>query len=312
MKIFNGLKAVKGNFRNPVIAIGVFDGLHLGHQLLIRKAVSRAKALRGTAVVMTFDPHPVHVLRPENHLPLVVSLPYRIKLIGSLGVDAVVIVRFTKSFSRLAPEQFIKRYLLRPFSPAEVIVGDDFRFGQNRAGTIEIFEDAGRKNNFRVISVKTQKGGHKKFSSTSARDAIAVGDLKKASQILGRPVALFGQVVSGDRRGKTLGFPTANIVPQGEILPPQGVYVVRVQHQGKVLKGMANIGVRPSFHKDEHLNVEVHLFDFNKNIYGHEIVIEFLHKVRNELHFPSSQALVAQLKKDEVFSRKWFSRHPNN
>ena len=309
MKIFKGIESVAGKFKNPVIAIGVFDGLHCGHQLLIGKAVARAKVLRGTSVVMTFDPHPVHVLRPENHLPLLISLPYRLKLIQSLGVDAVVVVRFTKSFSRLAPQQFIKKYLLKPFAPVEVIVGDDFRFGQNRAGTIDLFEQAGEENGFRVLSIKTKNGGHKKFSSTAARDAIAVGDFKKAAHIFGRPVSLMGKVVVGDKRGKTLGFPTANIVPQGEILPPQGVYVVRVEHQGKFLRGMANVGVRPSFHKDERLNIEVHLFDFNKNIYGHEIVIEFLHKVRNELHFPSSQALVKQLKKDEVFSRKWFSHH---
>ena len=309
MKIFYGIKAVTGKFKNPVIAIGVFDGLHLGHQLLIRKAVARAKALHGTAVVMTFDPHPVHVLRPENHLPLLVSLSYRLQLIAALGVDTAVVVRFTKTFSALAPEQFIKKYLLKPFFPQEVIVGDDFRFGQNRAGTISLFEEAGLKNNFRVLSVKTQKAGLKKFSSTAARDAIAVGDLKAASRILGRPVALLGKVVVGERRGRTLGFPTANIIPQGEILPPQGVYVVRIEHRGKTLEGMANIGVRPSFHKNERLNVEIHLFDFNKNIYGHDIVVKFLQKVRNELCFPSSQALVEQLRKDEVFSRKWLSSH---
>jgi len=308
MKTFSDIKSVAVKFKNPVVAIGVFDGLHLGHQLLIRTAVSRAKALNGTAVVMTFDPHPVHVLRPENHLPLIVSLAYRLKLIESLGVDIVVVVRFTKTFSRLAPEQFIKKYLLKPFAPLEVIVGDDFRFGQNRAGTIAIFEQAGEKNGFKVLSVKTQKRGHKEFSSTAARDAIAIGDLKTAAHIFGRPVSLFGVVVRGDQRGKKLGFPTANIIPQGEILPPQGVYVVRVRHQGKVFKGMANVGVRPSFHKDERMNVEVHLFDFNKNMYGYEIVIEFLHKVRNELHFLSSAALIAQLKKDDIFSRKWFLR----
>lgn len=311
MKIFKGIKAVSEKFANPVVAIGVFDGLHLGHQLLIRKAVEQAKTLRGTSIVMTFDPHPVHVLRPENHLPLLVSLPYRLQLIESFGVDVIVVVRFTKAFSRLAPEQFIKQYLLKTFSPREVIVGDDFRFGQGRTGTIEVFEDAGKKNDFKVLSVKTQKSGLKKFSSTSARDAIAIGDLKKASRIFGRPVSLLGKVIVGKKRGRTLGFPTANIIPQGEILPPQGVYVVRIRHQGRALKGMANIGVRPSFSKGERLNVEVHLFDFNKNIYGHEIVIEFLHKVRNELYFPSSDALIAQLKKDELFSRKWFSLHEN-
>ncbi len=309
MKIFNGIAALKEKLPNPVIAIGVFDGVHLGHQLLIRKAVKRAKVLGGTAIVMTFDPHPVHVLRPENHLPLLVSLPFRLKLIACLGVDVVIVVRFTKMFSRLTPQQFISRYLLKSFVPREVIVGDDFRFGQNRTGTIDIFENAGQKFGFKVFSVKTQQHGHKKFSSTIARDFIAVGNLKKAAQILGRPVALLGTVVQGDRRGKSLGYPTANIIPSGEILPSQGVYCVRVSYGQRFFYGMANVGVRPSFHKEDHLNVEVHIFDFNKNIYGKEICVEFLHKIRSELYFPSSKDLVSQIKQDEAFARKWFSRH---
>ncbi len=308
MRIFNGIASVKKKFANPVVAIGVFDGVHLGHQLLIRKAVERAKALGGQSIVMTFDPHPVHVLRPENHLPLLVSLPFRLKLITALGVDIAVVVRFTKAFSHLLPEQFISKYLIKPFSPREVIVGDDFRFGQNRTGTIAIFKDAGQKYGFEVVSVKTGKLGDKKFSSTKARDYIAVGNLKKAAEILGRPVSLLGHVVRGDKRGKTLGYPTANIIPSGEILPPQGVYCVRVFYGKEFYYGLANVGVRPSFHQEDHLNVEVHIFDFNKNVYGQEIGVEFLHKIRNELYFPSSQELVAQIKKDEAFARKWFAR----
>ncbi len=308
MKVFKGIASVKGEFKNSVVAIGVFDGLHLGHQLLIRKAVERAKSLRGQSIVMTFDPHPVHVLRPENHLPLLVSLPFRLKLIAALGVDAVVVVRFTKTFSRLSPQQFISKYLVMPFLPREIIVGDDFRFGQNRSGTISVFADAGQKYAFEVVSVKTTKAGHKKFSSTVARDAIAVGNLKKASAVLGRPVSLLGLVVRGDQRGKTLGYPTANIVPAGEILPPQGVYCVRIVLGRQSFLGIANVGVRPSFHKEDRLNVEVHIFDFKKNIYGKEICVAFLHKIRNEMYFPSSKDLVAQIQKDEAFARKWFAR----
>ena len=311
MKIFNGIKAVAGKFPNPVIAIGVFDGLHRGHQVLIRKAVQRAKRIRGTAIVMTFDPHPVRVLRPENRLPLLVSLPFRLKLIAAMGVDATVIVRFTKAFSRLAPKQFIAKYLLQPFSPREIIVGDDFRFGQDRAGTIAFFGQAGKKNDFKVVSLKTKERGRKKFSSTMARDFIVNGQLKKAADILGRPVSLWGRVVPGDKRGKALGYPTANIVPMGEVLPPRGVYVVQVCYENKILKGMSNVGVRPSFHNEDHLNVEVHIFNFNKNLYGQDIVVEFLQKIRNELYFPSREALVAQLKKDESFSRKWFTKNKN-
>ncbi|MCB9772057.1 MAG: bifunctional riboflavin kinase/FAD synthetase [Candidatus Omnitrophica bacterium] len=309
MKIFSGIKAVVGKFPNPVIAIGVFDGLHYGHQALIRKAVERAKRIRGTAIVMTFDPHPVRVLRPENRLPLLVSLPFRLKLIAAMGVDVTVVVRFTRAFSRLAPKQFIAKYLLRPFSPREIIVGDDFRFGQDRAGTIAFFEQAGKRNDFKVLSLKTKERGRKKFSSTMARDFVVNGQLRKAADILGRPVSLWGRVVFGDKRGKTLGYPTANIVPTGEVLPPRGVYVVRVRYKNKILEGMCNVGVRPSFHNKDCLNVEVHIFNFNQNLYGEDIVVEFLQKIRNELYFPSREALVTQLKKDESFSRKWFIKN---
>ncbi len=311
MKIFNGIKSVAEKFHNSVIAIGVFDGVHRGHQMLIRKAVQRAKALNSVSIVITFDPHPVHVLRPENHLPLLVSLPMRLKLLESFGVDFVLIIRFTKSFSHLNPEQFVLQYLVKPFSPREIIVGDDFRFGQDRAGTIEIFKSAGKKNNFKLLSLKTTEQGRKKFSSTLVRGFIAEGDLKKAAVILGRPVSILGLVVKGDQRGKTLGFPTANIIPAGEILPPQGVYCVRVYYCNVILKGMANIGVRPTFHKEDRLNVEIHIFDFKKNIYGKEILVEFLYRIRPELYFPSSDALIRQLKKDEMMSRKWFARNNN-
>lgn len=312
MKIFYGIKSLPpGKFSNPVIAIGVFDGLHLGHQFLIRKAVKRARAIHGTAVVMTFDPHPVHVLRPENHLPLIISLGFRLKLIESFGVAVTVVIPFTKAFSRLSPRNFIQRYLIKPFAPKEIIVGDDFRFGQNREGTINFFKAAGKKFGFKIVGLKTKHNGGKKFSSTVVRDLIAVGEFKKAAAILGRPVALLGKVVVGDKRGKTLGFPTANMIPTGEILPPQGVYIVRVHYGGKTYRGMANVGVRPSFHKEDHLNVEVHIFNFRKKIYGEEIVVEFLQKIRNELYFPSREALISQLKKDETFCRKWFSQRKN-
>jgi len=311
MKTYYGIKSILAKFPNPVIAIGVFDGLHLGHQALIRKAVSRARALRGTAIVMTFDPHPVHVLRPENHLPLITSLEFRLKLIASFGVDVTVVVSFTKAFSRLSPGNFIQRYLINPFALKEIIVGDDFRFGQNREGTIDFFTAAGKKFGFKIIGLKTKNNGGKKFSSTVVRDLIEVGELKKAAAILGRPVALLGKVVTGDKRGKTLGFPTANIIPANELLPPRGVYVVRIHHHGKIYQGMANVGVRPSFHKKDHVHVEVHFFNFHKNIYGQEIIIEFLQQIRNELYFPSREALISRLKEDEVFSRKWFAQQKN-
>ncbi len=158
------------------------------------------------------------------------------------------------------------------------------------------------------MSLQTKLSGKKKFSSTLVRELISRGELKKATTLLGRPVAILGKVVAGDSRGRTIGFPTANIVPAGELTPPQGVYVERVNRRGKQYQGMANVGVRPSFYKEEHLTIEVNIFDFNSKIYGDEIIIEFLSKSRNEMYFPSREALIMQLKKDEAFSRKWFAQ----
>lgn len=309
MKIFHGIGNIQGKFRGAVLAIGVFDGVHRGHQALIRKAVERAKKIRRPSVVLTFDPHPAHVLRPGPRLPLLTTLSYRLQLIDRLGVDAIVIFRFTLAFSRRSPEKFIIQNLVNPMRPAEVIVGDDFRFGQDRAGTIDFFKEAGKKFHFKVFSLKTVSGGEKKFSSSAAREAVGAGNLKKAAAILGRPVSVSGRVVTGDRRGKRLGFPTANIVPAGELLPPSGVYCARVILDGGKYLAMVNVGCKPSFHRGGKISVEAHIFDFNKNIYGHEIVIEFLRKIRNELSFASSQALISQLKKDEAFSRRWFASH---
>lgn len=309
MKVFRGISAISKKYSGAVIAIGVFDGLHLGHQKLIRQAVAAARTRRVPVVAMTFDPHPVHVLRPENHLPLIISLPYRLQLLASLGVDATVVISFTRSFSTLAPGKFIQNYLVKPFSPTLIAVGDDFRFGQNREGSIENFKILGEKFGFAVLSLSTRQQGRKKYSSTRVRDLITAGQLREAAKILGRPVALWGIVRVGDRRGKSLGFPTINLIPTDELLPRSGVYVARVHHKNKIYHGMANVGVRPSFHKQERVNVEVNIFNFRKNVYGEEVVVEFLSKIRDELYFPSKEALVKQLKKDECFSRKWFSSH---
>ncbi|MDO8580613.1 MAG: hypothetical protein Q7S13_03950, partial [Candidatus Omnitrophota bacterium] len=205
MKVIFGIGKVKQPFKKAVLVIGVFDGLHLGHQQLIRQAVRRAKAIGGEAVVLTFWPHPIHVLHPEIHLPLIISLPHRLKILSDFGVDACVVVRFTKSFSTMTPHRFIQQYLVRGIRPREVFVGDDFRFGQDRTGTLDLFEQEGQTFGFKVNPVKSVKGGLAKISSTRIREQISDGQLKEAQRWLGRPVSLMGRVVRGEARGKTLG-----------------------------------------------------------------------------------------------------------
>jgi riboflavin kinase / FMN adenylyltransferase len=304
MKVIYGIGKVKA-LRGSVLAIGVFDGLHVGHRKLIRAAVRRARTLGVPAAVMTFFPHPVQVLTPEKYLPFIVSLPHRLKLMEELGVDACVVIRFTKRFSRLSPRQFIQRYLAGQVGPQEIFVGDDFRFGQGREGTQELFKEAGKKHGFKVNAVVPVKAGRQKIGSSRIRHLILEGKLKAAERLLGRPVSVMGRVVRGDGRGRKLGFPTANITPANEVIPPVGVYAVRVVVGGKRYAGMANVGCRPSFTRGRaRVNIETHLFNVRRSLYGKEIIIEFARRLRAERCFASVEAMTAQLKRDETKARR--------
>ena len=308
MKIISASGRIEAS-KKTFLAIGVFDGVHRGHQFLIRQVVAKAKSEGALSVVMTFDPHPVHILHPQMYCPLLVSLPYRLKLIEDLGVDVCMVIHFTKKFSRLTPEQFIQDYLVKKIHPQKVFIGDDFRFGQNRSGDLNFFKTAARRYGFKVKIVFALKNKSEAISSTRIRCLIASGNLDAAARLLGRLVSVRGTVVRGDSRGKELGFPTANIHPDCDSLPPCGVYLVDVNVNHQRLKGMANIGVRPSFHhqkKTDKTIIEAHILDFNQNIYGQEMVIEFIKKIRNEIKFPSQEKLTAQIKMDERKARKYF------
>ena len=262
-------------------------------------------------MVLTFYPHPVHVLNPEKENPLIVSLPYRLKLIEQLNIDVCLVIHFTKHFSRLSPEKFIQRYLIEKLHPKEIAVGDDFRFGQNRAGDLEYFEKAGRQYDFTVSTVPTTQSGKRKIGSSRIRQLILEGKLKAAAKLLNRPVSILGRVIRGDGRGKKLGYPTVNIHPGEIILPPLGVYIVRVCLADKLHCGIANIGRRPSFKRAGKVNVEVHIFDFNLNVYDKEITVEFLKKIRDERHFRSPEELIRQIRRDERSARWYFQNKEN-
>jgi len=306
MKIIYKIGRVNQSFKKSVLTIGIFDGVHIGHKKLISKAVKRARHLKTKAVIMTFSPHPIHILHPELSLTFLTSLPYRLKLMEDLGIDACIIVRFTKQFSKLTPDKFIKHHLIKYLNPAEIFVGEDFRFGQSRQGGFDSFKEAGQKYGFKVKGVRPLIDDHKnkKISSTQIRHHIDKGKLKAAAAFLGRNVSIMGEVIKGDARGKTLGFPTANIFSHNEILPPIGVYASQIIIGKRIYRGMSNIGVRPSFNtQNTRINIEVHIFDFNKNLYGKNIIIEFIQKIRNEKIFPSKEKLILQLKKDEIKAR---------
>ncbi len=300
MQVFYDIRDIKQTFKNLIMTIGVFDGVHRGHQYLIHETVKRARIVQGTAMVMTFYPHPVRILRPDVYLPLLVSLSTRMKLIEAQGVDLCLAIRFTKRFAQITPLHFIGKYIVDRLNAREIFIGEDFRFGVNRSGHLESFQMMGQKFGFKVNVVPRLRMAGQAVGSTRVRHLIAEGNMSQASKLLGRPFSLPGKVIRGDARGRILGYPTANIQPLQEAIPPCGVYAVRVLVDDKRWPGMANIGQRPSFVKDDpRITIEVHIFNFHKDIYGKEIIVEFIRRIRDERVFATQEELIKQLKVDE-------------
>ena len=309
MKVIYGIGRVKPALRNTVAAIGIFDGVHKGHQWLIRRMVASARRKNSKSLVITFHPHPAQVLH-QRKVSYLVSLPQRLELIKVLGVDSILVIKFTKKFAHLHPEDFVQKYLVERLGVREVFVGDDFRFGENRSGDVDLFEQMGLKYGFMVNHLHPIKKFADKISSSSLRELIGQGHLREAASMLGRKVAVMGKVIHGNGRGKKIGFPTANIKVDSGVLPSQGVYIVHVNLNGRRLKGMANIGHRPSFvSKDLKMHFEIHILKFQENIYGHNLTVEFLKRIRNEQKFSSVEHLVSQIRADEKFARKYFHSH---
>ncbi|MCD4779331.1 MAG: riboflavin biosynthesis protein RibF [Candidatus Omnitrophica bacterium] len=308
MKVIYGIGKVKEKFRNPILTVGVFDGVHRGHQKLIKHAVRRAKKINGTPMLMTFYPHPVKVMRPEKYLPYIISLPYRLTLIESLGIRVCIVLKFTKKMAAIAPTRFIQHYLERLIAPKEIIVGEDFSFGFNRRGTVDFLKSQSKEYAFSVKSLKPvlvkspsrYSGGLAKIGSTLIRYLIAEGRLKEARAYLGRNVSVLGKVMKGDARGRILGFPTINIYPAEEVVPPKGVYAILITIGSRKYEGMANIGVKPTFKPfNRQINIEAHIFSWHKNIYGEHVILEFIKKMREEEIFASRKHLIRQLQKDK-------------
>ncbi|MFC1594007.1 bifunctional riboflavin kinase/FAD synthetase [Candidatus Omnitrophota bacterium] len=301
MNIAFGAGAISKSSKKRIVTIGIFDGVHRGHQRLIQKVVSRAQAIKGVSIVFTFYPHPYHILKPRTYLPLLISLTHRLQLIRSLGVDACVVQPFTERFSALGAKKFIEEVVVKKLHPHEIYVGSDFSFGRDRHGDITLLKSLALKHNFTVKLIVPVKIARAVISSTCVRTFIRSGDLRKAQRFLGRTVSVIGTVVRGSRRGRILGYPTANIDCGAEVVPPLGVYAVKIILKDNAYYGMANIGTRPSFkHKKPKITVEVHIFRFKQSIYGKVVEIEFLQKIRDEKRFSSKAALITQIRKDAV------------
>ena len=310
MKIINGLKALKKPIDGSVLTIGVFDGVHLGHRKIIRKVVEDAKKLKAKSVVLTFDPHPAKVLHPKERVPSLISLNHRIKLIGELGVDILVVLGFSQAMASIAPEDFIKEILIGKFGVKEICVGDNFYFGKGGSAGIGELERLGRLLGVKVNVIRSVKIGRNMVSSSLIRKLITSGELRKASKFLGRTVSVLGTVIGGARLARELGYPTANLNPHHEVIPPGGVYAVLVNFKDKFYKGVLNIGLRPTFYapRDRESAIEVHIFDFKEKIYGRELEVFFIKKLRDETAFDDKDELVLQIKKDEKTSRNVLRR----
>ena len=287
------------------LAIGVFDGVHLGHQAVIHRALADARAAGGTAVVVTFHPHPVRVMRPEQAPRLLTSMQHKAQIMERLGVSHLLVIPFTPDFSALPPEEFVLQLHAACRPLREICVGHTWAFGRGRAGNLELLKQMGDRLGFDEVGIAAVEIEGEVVSSTLVRAAVEAGDLARVSLLLGRDFTLLGTVVHGDQIGRAIGFPTANLTTHNEQFPPNGVYAVEALFQGRTLPGVVNIGVRPTIATASGERVlELHLFDFDADIYGQDVEVIFRRFLRPEEKFAGLEELKAQIAHDVAEARR--------
>lgn len=309
MLLITDLNKITNKFSNSIITLGNFDGLHLGHQELIKMVIKRAKETGSVSLVVTFRPHPLKILAPEKCPSLISIYEEKIRLFEKLGIDVLVKIPFTLAFSSITPRDFVKRILCGLLGAKEIFVGYNYRFGRGREGNIQKLKELGEEFGFKVIEVEQISLNGEVISSSKIRHLLKDGEVEYATRLLGRHYAITGIVIKGDGRGKDLGFPTANIAAKHAIIPADGVYAVRLFVRDKYYDGIANIGIRPTFNKKDP-TTEVHVFDFNEDLYGEEITVYFLQKIREEKKFMNADALIQQIKSDIATAKSILARHP--
>ncbi len=306
MEIIKNLDKIAKPFKNAVISIGNFDGVHIGHQALFHEVIEKADAINGTSVAMTFEPHPLRVLEQNNLPPLITLYEQKTELIARSGIDVLICVPFTREFAALSAREFVADLLIKRIGMSAIVVGEDYTFGRNREGNLELLQSMAGQYNFEVIRVdwiQIAKNYPGRISSTRIRELVMEGKVAEVQQLLGRHYQIRGLVTTGrDRGGKLLGFPTANINLHDELCPKTGVYAVTVERRGQHFEGVANIGFSPTF-EDRLFTAEVHILDFNQNIYGQKIRINFVKRIRDEIKFASIEQLSEQIKRDVMETR---------
>ena len=310
MKIIDNLDMIKEPFKNAVITIGNFDGVHIGHQALFHEVIETAENMGGTSIAMTFEPHPIRVLMQNGHPPLITLYEQKAELIGRTQIDVLICIPFTREFAALSAEEFVRDLLVAKIGMKAIVVGEDYSFGKDREGNIDLLNAYAPRYGFEVIVadwIRISKSFAERISSTKIREFVADGLMEQAEKMLGRYYQIRGQVVTGrDRGGKLLGIPTANINLHDELCPKIGIYAVTGECRGEPFKGVANIGYSPTFENHE-FTVEVHIFDFDDDIYGEKIRVNFIKRIRDEVKFSNIPELIDQIKKDIAAAREILS-----
>ncbi len=294
--------------RRAVLSVGNFDGLHLGHQKILRQVIACAQEQKAIAGVITFDPHPLKVLRPGNAPPLVEIIGQRIERFAAIGLDAALVLRFDRALAELTPEEFVRGVLVEELKTAEVLVGQNFRFGHRQQGHVDTLRDLGLRFGFSVEIVEPVIIDDEFVSSTGVRTAIAEGRVAHAAHLLGRPFALTGEIVRGAGRGSTVLFPTLNLAPAQELLPKVGVYATENWVEGRWYRSATNVGFRPTF-DGTLLGIESHLFDFSREITKGRMEVRFCERLRDEKKFSGAPELRAQIAADLRDVREYFRSH---
>ena len=303
MRIVRGIKNFTERLPNPVLTLGNFDGVHLGHQAIFRKVVERAREISGTSVAFTFEPHPLKVLSPDRSPQLLNTFHGKLRLFETAGIEVVICANFTRAFADQHPEDFAREVLHKQIGVKEVYVGYDYAFGKGREGSIESLKRMGQTHGFKVGVIEPVQVDGVVVSSSTIRDLITSGRVEEGARLLGRHYTIEGEVVHGSHRGHTLGFPTANIKSANELIPAFGVYAVLARVEGRMFKGVASIGIRPTFDGGP-VSMEVFLFEFSEDLYGKEMEVAFVKRLRGEEKFSDVEALVRQIQKDVQKARE--------
>src|SRR5918911_1032927 len=308
MRLFHGTDNAK-IARPTVLTLGVFDGLHLGHQLIMSTVVERARATGAVPTVITFDPHPRAVLHPESAPPLLQTFDQKVEALGLLGIEQTIVIRFTRSFAEIEAEDFLRDVVRDRLHAVEVYLGRGFAFGHNRRGNIELLKSVSAQLGFRAEEVPEVRLRGQRISSSRIRELLAEGRVNLARRMLGRPYGVEGRVVRGEERGRPLGFPTANLRPQNRVIPKGGVYVTATLIEGVWRRSVTNIGTRPTFEDDStQSSVETYVMDWSGDLYGDVVRVRFLRRLRDERKFASIEELKRQIDADAARARNYFAR----